>query len=501
MWPFTSAAPPSPQPAVATDIIVPLSEEDDTQINRDLLLNLMLRFDAVLDPRKLRESLDKLLARPDWKKLGARLRKNSAGKLEYHIPDHFDENRPAYTYTQLRFDIRIRDHPVASKIPNGFSGDAPANLLNPNEFKELMRRKEGSPSHIDDYLTQDRPQLGLHVTSFTDATLVCISWPHTFWDAMGRREFLLAWTATLAGQEDKVLPLNGFDASPLTGFCDNPKEEYKLLPKRLSIPQMIVFGLRLWFESFWWTQEETRVVCIPASYIQQTKAQAVVELKEAAAAAGQPTEGIFLSDGDILSAWGTKLLTKHIPIGQKQTICILNAFGWRELLAPDILPRSKAYLANASSAVFTYLRGNDVASHPISYSAGLVRQSLQELGTRAQLEASVKLNREAMRATGHPPLYGDATMQLIVVSNWSKAKFFEMDFSPAIVPGTPSAKGGEPVGKPSYIQVCGISNGFSLRNAFQVSGKDRDGNYWLSVTLRKQVWDSINEAWESKTAE
>ncbi|CAI4215950.1 unnamed protein product [Parascedosporium putredinis] len=499
MWPFTNAAPSAP-PAVTSDLVIPLSAEDDTKINRDLLLNLMLRFDVVLDPTKLTESLDKLLARPDWRKLGARLRQNSDvefRKTGISSPDHFDEDRPAYTYTQLRFDVRIHEHPVASRIPSGFSGEVPANIANPNDFNELMR-DQSTPTHINDYLTQDRPQLGLHVTSFADATLVCISWPHTLWDAMGRREFLLAWTSLLAGREDQVLPLNGFDVTPLSEFCNDPKEEYKLLPKRLSIAQLIIFGLRLWFESFWYKEEETRVVCLPASYIQRTKAEAVASLKQAASAAGEPTDRIFLSDGDIISAWGTKLLAEHLPFGRNQTICLLNAFGWRELLAPDVLPRSKAYIANASSGIFTYLRGGEVVSQPLGHSAGRVRQSIKDLGTRAQLEASVKLTRDSMRATGHPPLYGDATMQLVVVSNWSKAKFFEMDFSPAIVPGAPFAKGVEPVGKASYIQVCGISGGYSLRNAFQVSGKDGQGNYWVATTLRKHVWDSINKAWDKK---
>lgn len=97
-------------------------------------------------------------------------------------------------------------------------------------------RPDDGPQEIEDYLHTDRPQLSLHVVSFTDATLVSLTWPHTLWDAMGRREFLLAWTAVLAGRTDDVRPAYGADEQPLRGFADNPREEYKLLGKKLSVP-------------------------------------------------------------------------------------------------------------------------------------------------------------------------------------------------------------------------------------------------------------------------
>jgi len=76
MWNYFRKSAPVAPPLVATDRIVPLSQEDDTQINRDLILNFMMRFDSVLDAEKLYSALERLLNRPDWKKLGARLRLN-----------------------------------------------------------------------------------------------------------------------------------------------------------------------------------------------------------------------------------------------------------------------------------------------------------------------------------------------------------------------------------------------------------------------------------------
>jgi hypothetical protein len=72
---FRNGKPQGP-PIVASDKVVQLSEHDDTDVYRSIVLNLMLRFDDVLDPRGLRISLEKLLSRDGWRKLGARLRLN-----------------------------------------------------------------------------------------------------------------------------------------------------------------------------------------------------------------------------------------------------------------------------------------------------------------------------------------------------------------------------------------------------------------------------------------
>lgn len=61
---------------VATDKVIPLSFLDNSPLlTRIVLYNLMV-FDDVLDPEKLRDALDRLVQRPGWGKMGARLRYN-----------------------------------------------------------------------------------------------------------------------------------------------------------------------------------------------------------------------------------------------------------------------------------------------------------------------------------------------------------------------------------------------------------------------------------------
>jgi hypothetical protein len=73
MWPFSNNA--SAPSRVTTDKIVPLHLFDDIGIFRANVRQL-LRYDEVLDVDKLRSALLELFERPDWHRLGARVRIN-----------------------------------------------------------------------------------------------------------------------------------------------------------------------------------------------------------------------------------------------------------------------------------------------------------------------------------------------------------------------------------------------------------------------------------------
>jgi hypothetical protein len=61
---------------VPTDDVIPLHSFDDMDVYRAVVLDFSLRFDDVLDHEKLRLALVRLLEIGDWRKLGARLRRN-----------------------------------------------------------------------------------------------------------------------------------------------------------------------------------------------------------------------------------------------------------------------------------------------------------------------------------------------------------------------------------------------------------------------------------------
>lgn len=61
---------------VPTDTVVPLRYWDDTTVLKSLVVFSLSRFDAALDAETLHTSLERLLSRRGWRKLGARLRKS-----------------------------------------------------------------------------------------------------------------------------------------------------------------------------------------------------------------------------------------------------------------------------------------------------------------------------------------------------------------------------------------------------------------------------------------
>jgi hypothetical protein len=84
---------------IATDTVLPLHPMDDTSVNKSFVLYLMLRFDDVLDPERLRSSLETLLEHGNWRKLGARLR------LNVGTPLHTSKEKLELCYGDYRLSV------------------------------------------------------------------------------------------------------------------------------------------------------------------------------------------------------------------------------------------------------------------------------------------------------------------------------------------------------------------------------------------------------------
>jgi hypothetical protein len=74
---------------VATDTVVQVHSTDDQPVYKGLVMWQMFRFEEVLDPESLRKSLQTLLEHGNWKKLGARLRRNVSIELPCYLPDNY----------------------------------------------------------------------------------------------------------------------------------------------------------------------------------------------------------------------------------------------------------------------------------------------------------------------------------------------------------------------------------------------------------------------------
>ncbi|KAI0008700.1 hypothetical protein F4779DRAFT_628288 [Xylariaceae sp. FL0662B] len=429
------AAPvPAIPPMHFADKIIPLHSYDDTMTNRAVMLECTMRFGDVLDPNKLRLSLEKLLSRPDWRKLGARLRLNARGRLEYHIPEVFDEKRPAISFSHTQYNVEIDKHAVGARLPRPTA--LPAALLN-------------------------------------------------------------AWIAVLDGRDADVPPLHGVTRDPLATLGLQPHEPYALEDRRLGPWEMILFVLLyFWNTVIMHRGTETRMACIPARHVKTLHQGALADL--ASQSNGDEKKKPFVSEGDVISGWMTRLALRHLR-GTNQTVSIMNALGMRTALAKDLLPATSAYVGNAVGGVYALIPMRELFSRPLGYVASVIRRSIVEQGTREQVEARAAVDREAHRRRTRA-IFGDARMTPVMFSNWNKAKFFETDFSAAVVrPGTVDAatRANKP-GRPSYIQPNGLVSHLSTQNSFLIVGKDAEGNYWVSGTLRRGLWAQVQEAMDSE---
>lgn len=328
---------------------------------------------------------------------------------------------------------------------------------------------------------------------------------------MGRKALLDAWSLVLNGREGEVLPFHGFADDPLATFGTNPREEYKHADKQLSTWQILMLAARSICFNLWSppSTDESRVVMVPASYAQHLRNTARADLSSDPTPTQQPAavdgggnqsqnqpEGSsrpFVSEGDVICAWwARRIIAAQLPATSTRTIAINLPFGIRWLLSEDLLPSRSAYVANAVLSVPTFLSAKDLLAKPFGQVANLIRSALQTLGTRDQMEAHAALARSAM-SRGSILLLGDAWMQTVVCTNWSKGKFYQVDFSGAVLKDG-ARSNGQAAGRPSYIQAHAFAEGISFSNCFSIVGKDALGNTWLTGVLRRQYWPAVEEA-------
>ncbi|KAM0429637.1 hypothetical protein ACHAPT_006242 [Fusarium lateritium] len=470
---FSQAAPT----VVSTDKIIPLHWFEDGFMWKKVIVYTLFVFDDALSPDTLRDSLEKLIQRDGYRKLGARLRRNAQGAVEYHVPAEFSSSRPALAFSHTHHDVDAQDHPIASKIPRPQNLSGPAVVGDPEHLSDLTR-PGGATLSLDDYLMTDRPTLGLHVTTFRDTTCMSLYWPHLAFDALGKKAIIQGWTLMLQGLEDKIPTPIGHDDDLLADFGKNPTEPHLLADRRVGNMGMAGYAIRNTMGLV--GPKEIRMVCIPAVFWEKMVADVRRELSE------NPIDGQdpFVTEGDVLVAWWTRLCASHLGKDSLTTVAAQNSMSLRRVLASDLLsPSDRPYISMALGFPTVLLPARDILTKPLSWLALQFRNAINSQGTREQVEAYAALQREFSPTLRMPLFFGDSGMYNIFYSNWQKAALFDFDFGDAAV--TP--RGGKPL-RPSYIQ-CVQDPAFP--EGWPISGKDEKGNYWISGFRAKGLWAKI----------
>ncbi|KAF1956661.1 hypothetical protein CC80DRAFT_492178 [Byssothecium circinans] len=410
--------------------------------------------------------------------------------------------------------MAIDGHPLASSIPrsNGLAQLSP-------DMEKLRPFFGGDdlPTRIEDYLYSDRPQLGLHIVSFTDATIISVSWLHSFFDAMSQAALFNSWICVLEGRDSDVPKFVGEEKDPLAtlgariDLDDEGEEPYVLRDKAMTNAKMFKFVFNIAWEATVYRQEETRAIVIPPALYKRIKAQAFKDLEGVdPKTLVMDTRDLqnnkpFLSDGDIICAWVHRLLTSCQPwvvsAPPSRTIQIMNVFSMTDLLKttePKVIPSEAVHIGNSTTAISSFFRLDDFLSQPLGVIAAKIRSDLVAQTTRPQINANMRLTRAALTSTGNPPLYGEGDMSLIAFSNWTKGKFFDTDFKAAV------AKEGarkHEVGRPTGLLATGGTVMLSLRGSGPCLGRDAEGNWWCGAVLRPETWENVGRKLEELNME
>jgi hypothetical protein len=289
-------------------------------------------------------------------------------------------------------------------------------------------------------------------------------------------------------------PFIGYDTNPFAslGSKETTTEPFVLAPKQISKLGFARFIFNYIHETYFYPLEEGRMVCMPASYLAKLKARAYADLEtlpteQLTFSASDPTKP-FLSDGDIINAFLLPIVARINPSvansAPTRLIAVGNTMGMRDVLRntePPLLPKNGAYIHNCVIPIWSFFTIEEWLNLPIGHIAARIRADLAVQSTRAQLDA-----RQALAEKGGV-LFGSGDMAMTNMSNWSKAKLFETDFSAAIVNDGGKSKGG----KPRYIHPFATQDWFLLRNAATCVGKDGEGNFWMGCMMRKELVDEF----------
>ncbi|EQL00679.1 BCL5p [Ophiocordyceps sinensis CO18] len=454
------------QATVPTDEILPVFFFDDTPMLRNAIMCWTMRFN------------------------------DQHHRLEIHVPRCSSPERPAVTFSHVSIETSIDEDPLASRLPRPTR--SPSLQANHGDFKSLGI-SPGAPRTMDDYLAADAPQLTLHVVSFTDATLVSLTWPHVSSDGVGLRHLVEAWSLVLAGRDDEVLPMLTEDPMATAGLDPRFQERHLLEKQHMKGWRILVWGLRYLLDIAWWPRMETRTIYLPRAACERMRADAMASL----ARRSRETSASFVSDGDVIAAWISCMAAKELSASSKRSVVITTPVDVRSRM-PSLFNKETegVHVLNAAPIVSTVINAQDMLSgdDATARTAQSLRRSLLMQTSEGQLHALNRHERTSLAENGLPALFGDMSSFVVILSNMTKARFVEaLDFGPAVRAGSSRLRGrwSEPLDHASapgrlvyyHMQGLGDENVF-MRNNFFVFGMP-GGDYWINGSLPPAIWDEV----------
>ena len=401
--------------------------------------------------------------------------------MKYHIPAYFTAACPPVTFTQKQHHSPASQHLIAP-LTNQYGSEP--QVYGDNDAIRHLTTPPGAPRTVAEYVNAELPQIGVHVVRFTDATIITVSWPHTFSDLLGMREFMGAWTSVISNPHAKICEPYQIYENPLETLGENPTELYQLSALRMSnwaLTKFLVRHIPVYFLS----KRVSRSVYVPADFVSSLRQMAYSSTGHLC------SKTAFLSEGDVLFAWWAKIVLQSRR-ARNETVQLNTVASRRKIFSQSHLRSDRVYLSNAIGLIPTIITGADLLQRPIGWTASQIRESIQLLHHREQMEAyeAVPTNFSLRM----PPALGDSIMYVVSATNWTKADLYDLDFTQAAYepPAATRFPSGSMAVKPTMVQ------GFIEDGLYQALGplfiiiKDKRENYYISGYARKGLWNRID---------
>ncbi|KZL85763.1 hypothetical protein CI238_05312 [Colletotrichum incanum] len=405
----------------ATFEVIPVPFTDQQKPVNNIRVRTFFFLRHALNNDALKGALDKLI-RNHWPKLGARLvTRPNDGFLEYHLPHAFPPDYKLFEWSSTSFDSAIDE---ASHLPKATAPEDGITLHQPLSavLKPFMpsswplERKHESPG---------APMIWVHVSTFTDATVVGVNLPHALSDQLGLRNILKAWLGILKGEvpppmlglrDDILSEAVPKSYSELTKAETRRKGKVRVRGKREYFKVLMGFAPDLVMHP----SDVNHLLFIPLPLVESLRKRHGEEL------AKRHGDHVRISNGDIVAGILLKLNQLHQPSGKMVNVTVtINLVRGR---IPQ-LPRDDAsYIHNG--LIHGSVRVHIGPATPVAEISYQHRQAVVEGTDPNDIQIGLAIAREQVRIgqSMHICEPGESSHS---VTNWSVA-WKDVDFSPAL---------------------------------------------------------------------
>jgi hypothetical protein len=332
---------------------------------------------------------------------------------------------------------------------------------------------------------RDEPILGLHVLSFTDATIVIMAFCHVMMDGGGLESLLQAWSDVLHGNKEAVKPMEGARVDPLDSVrkAYDSREACVLANQKIDLASLMPEdGAAPPSDPDWDTsspESRWRTLSLSPSGLATLKREA---------SDTQPTRNgspAFFSEDDVVTAWIARSVARMYPAARP--VNMMRLYDLRRRL--PVFKPGAAYIQNAYQMAWNlFPSAGELADASLGEIAARLREELVSQTSEAQAVAAM-----AEREGGNTPLFGNPVGAFFTLNSWVRMNLYERaDFTPAIVGAEKSREvKAMPLGRPEFIDFDFALGGAPPGPNVISSGKDATGTRHAMAFLSNVMWPKL----------